>query len=170
MKITNAFTNVISKAANSDFMVNHIKKCDNAKFLARTLLLTSVAKDVFAYGLRVHNTLTNDSIPEDKKQFSADMDMASGITTAIVQIGTGFLVSSEKLQNGISNKLFKSLKNDPRAFGAAKASFSAISTMVFATLLAKRILTPLIASKVVYKKEHKNDNNHDKTASLNAKA
>ncbi len=85
------------------------------------------------------------------------MDMVTGITTAVVQIGAGFLVSNEKLQNGISNKLFKSLKNDPRAFGAAKASFSAISTMVFATLLAKRILTPLIASKIVYKKEHKND-------------
>lgn len=157
MKITNVMTNTLSKAANSNFMVNHIKKCDDAKFLTRTLLLTSVAKDVFAYGLRVHNTLTNDSIPEDKKQFSADMDMVTGITTAVVQIGAGFLVSNEKLQNGISNKLFKSLKNDPRAFGAAKASFSAISTMVFATLLAKRILTPLIASKIVYKKEHKND-------------
>ncbi len=69
MKITNVMTNTLSKAANSNFMVNHIKKCDNAKFLTRTLLLTSVAKDVFAYGLRVHNTLTNDSIPEDKKQF-----------------------------------------------------------------------------------------------------
>ncbi len=154
MKITNA----LSKAANSNFMVNHIKKCDDPKFLARTLLLTSVAKDVFAYGLRVHNTLNNDSIPEDKKKFSADMDTASGIITAIVQIGTGFLVSNEKLQNGIANKLFKSLKNDKRAFSAAKTSFSAISTMVIATLLAKRIATPLIASKVVYKSEHKNDN------------
>ena len=149
--------NIISKAANSNFMVKHIEKCNDPKFLTRTLLLTSVTKDVFAYGLRVHNTLNNDSIPEDKKQFSADMDMASGITTAIVQICAGFLVSNEKLQNGISNKLFKSLKNDPRKFGAAKTSFSAISTMVVATLLAKRILTPLITTKIVYRKEHKND-------------
>ncbi len=162
MKISGVISNTLSKAANSNFMVNHIKKCDNPKFLSRTLLLTSVAKDVFAYGLRVHNTLNNDSIPEDKKRFSADMDMASGITTAVVQIGTGFLISNEKLQNSISNKLFKSLKDNARAFNAAKTSFNAISTMVVATLLAKRILTPLIATKLVHKKEHKNDLNESK--------
>lgn len=149
--------NIISGVANSNLMVNHIKKCSDPKFLTRTLLLTSVAKDVFAYGLRVHNTLTNDKIPEDKKKFSAHMDTASGITTAIIQIGTGFLVSNEKLQNGITNKLFQSIKNNEKMFNAAKASFSAISTMVIATLFAKRILTPLIASKMVYKVDHKND-------------
>ncbi len=47
---------ILSKAANSNFMVSHIEKCKDPKFLTRTLLLTSVAKDVFAYGLRVHNT------------------------------------------------------------------------------------------------------------------
>ena len=149
--------NIISKAANSNFMVKHIEKCNDPKFLTRTLLLTSVTKDVFAYGLRVHNTLNNDSIPEDKKQFSADMDMASGITTAIVQIGAGFLVSNEKLQNGISNKLFKSLKNDPRKFGAAKHHLAQFLQWLLQPF-CKRILTPLIASKIVYKAEHKNDN------------
>lgn len=155
MKIQKALSNI----ANSKFMVNHIKKCEDPKFLTRTLLLTSVAKDVFAYGLRVHNTLTNDKIPEDKKKFSAHMDMATGITTAIVQIGAGFLVSNEKMQNGIANKLFAPIKNNKRAFNRARASFSAISTMVIATLFAKRILTPLIASKMVYRIDHKNDGN-----------
>lgn len=153
--------NVLSNIANSKFMINHIQKCDNAKFLTRTLLLTSVSKDVFAYGLRVKNTLENDKIPEDKKRFSAHMDMASGITTALVQISTGFLMSNEKLQEGIAKCLFKPILNDKRTFGAAKSSFSAISTMVVATLFAKRILTPLIASRVVYKAEHKSENNKE---------
>lgn len=149
---------ILSNIANSKLMTNHIQKCDNPKFLTRTLLLTSVAKDVFAYGLRVKNTLENDNIPEDKKKFSAHMDMATGITTALVQISTGFLMSSEKLQNGIAKKLFKPVLDDKKIFNAAKSSFSAISTMIVATLFAKRILTPLIASKIVYKAEHKNDN------------
>jgi len=148
---------ILSNIANSKFMKEHIEKCNNPKFLTRTLLLTSVSKDVFAYALRVKNTLQNDKIPEDKKKFSAHMDTASGIITALVQIGTGFLVSSEKFQNGISNRLFKSIANDKRAFKAAAASFNAISTMVIATLFAKRILTPLIASKLVYKIDHKHD-------------
>ncbi len=158
MKIPNILANI----ANSKFMTNHIQKCDDAKFLTRTLLLTSVAKDVFAYGLRVKNTLENDKIPEDKKKFSAHMDMASGITTAAVQIAAGFLISGEKLQNAITGKLFKPLINDKRALNAAKSSFSAISTMVVATLFAKRILTPLIASKMVYRAEHKNDSSQSK--------
>ena len=160
MKISNVLANI----ANSKFMVNHIQKCDDAKFLTRTLLLTSVAKDVFAYGLRVKNTLENDKIPEDKKKFSAHMDMATGITTAAVQIGAGFLVSNDKLQTNIANKLFKPILNDKRAFHSAKTSFSAISTMIIATLFAKRILTPLIASKMVYKLEHKNDNKNGNNA------
>lgn len=158
--------NILADIANSKFMVNHIKKCDDPKFLTRTLLLTSVSKDVFAYGLRVHNTLKNDKIPEDKKKYSAHMDLASGITTAVVQIGTGFLMSNEKFQNGIAQKLFKPLKDNKRAFNAAKTSFSAISTMVVATLLAKRILTPLIASRLVYRAEHA----HDKDAKTNKNA
>ena len=140
MKISNVLANI----ANSKFMVNHIQKCDDAKFLTRTLLLTSVAKDVFAYGLRVKNTLENDKIPEDKKKFSAHMDMATGITTAAVQIGAGFLVSNDKLQTNIANKLFKPILNDKRAFNSAK--------------------TPLIASKMVYKLEHKNDNKNGNNA------
>lgn len=161
---------ILSGIANSKFMVNHIKKCEDPGFLTRTLLLTSVSKDVFAYGLRVHNTLTNDKIPEDKKKFSAHMDMASGITTAIVQIGTGFLVSNKKIQNGITNKLFAPIKNNARAFKAAKASFSAISTMVIATLFAKRIITPFVASKIVYKIDHKNDSQKQDNKTLKTTA
>ena len=36
--------------------------------------------------------------------------------------------------------------------------------MIIATLFAKRILTPLIASKMVYKLEHKNDNKNGNNA------
>lgn len=150
-------SNLLSNIANSKFMTNHIEKCKNPKFIARTLLLTSVSKDVFAYGLRVKNTLENDRIPEDKKKFSAHMDLASGIITAIVQTGVGFLMSNENFQDSISNKLFNSIKDNKRAFKAAKTSFSAISTLVAATLFAKRMLTPIIANKIVYKLDHKND-------------
>lgn len=166
MKIQSVLANI----ANSKFMVNHIKKCDDPKFLTRTLLLTSVSKDVFAYGLRVHNTLKNDKIPEDKKKYFAHMDLASGITTAVVQISTGFLMSNEKFQNNIAKKIFKPLKDNKRAFNAAKTSFSAISTMVVATLLAKRILTPLIASRLVYRVEHAHDKNTKTDTNIQNKA
>lgn len=143
-----------SSFANSNIVKKHISKSsDNAKFLTRTLLLTSVSKDVFAYGLRVKNTLDNKEIPQEKKDFSVKMDAASGIATAVTQIGTGLLVSSDKFQNFFADKLFKSLKDNPAKFASAKTSFSAVSTLVLASVVAKRILTPLIATKIASQDE-----------------
>lgn len=140
---------IASEIASSNIVKKHIQKSgDSSKFLARTLLLTSVSKDVFAYALRVNNTMQNKDIPEDKKQFTAKMDAASGVATAITQIGTGLIVSSEKFQDFFTDKLFKSLKDSPKELKHAKTAFNAVSTLVLASVLAKRILTPLIASKL----------------------
>ena len=144
--------NLVSSLANSKFVKKHIEKSsNNSGYLARTLLLTSVSKDVFAYGLRVRNTLKNDEIPEDKKKFTAEMDAASGVATALTQIGTGFLVSSKKFQDALSSKLLKSLEKNSKEYANAKSALNAISTLVLASILAKRILTPLIASKIAEK-------------------
>lgn len=150
---------IVSNIANSKLIKRHITKSVNdPKFLSRTLLVTSVSKDVFAYALRVENTLHNDEIPEDKKAFTAKMDAASGLATAVTQIGTGLLISGGKFQNFVSDKLFKSLENDPKALKSAKASFSALSTLILASVFAKRIVTPLIAAKCAsyHKKDSKN--------------
>ena len=140
--------NIIKTIFNSEFVKNQIRKSSSdPKFLARTLLITSVTKDVFAYGLRVHNTLNNDKIPQDKKEYTAKVDAFSAIATAITQIGTGFLVSSDKFQNFCTDKLFSSLKNSPKELKHAKNAFNALSTLILASVFAKRILTPIIAVK-----------------------
>ena len=113
--------NIPKRIFNSEFVKNHIKKSSSdSKFLARTLLLTSVSKDVFAYGLRVHNTLNNEKIPQDKKEYSAKVDAATAVATAVTQIGTGVLVSSDKFQNFCTNKLFSSLKDSPKNLNMPK--------------------------------------------------
>lgn len=148
----------ITKAIfNSEFVKKQISKSSSdPKFLARTLLITSVSKDVFAYGLRVHNTLNNDKIPQDKKEYTAKMDAASAVATAVTQIGTGILVSSDKFQNFCTNKLFGSLKDSPKELKHAKTAFNALSTLVLASVFAKRILTPIIAVEMVsYEDKHK---------------
>ncbi len=146
---------------NSEFVKTHIRKSSSdSKFLARTLLLTSVSKDVFAYGLRVHNTLNNDKIPQDKKEFSAKVDAATAVATAVTQIGTGILVSSDKFQNFCTNKLFSSLKDSPKELKHAKIAFNAVSTLVLASVFAKRIITPIIAIKTA---SHKHKDKNKKT-------
>ena len=153
--------NIAKTIFNSEFVKKHISKSSSdPKFLARTLLLTSVSKDVFAYGLRVHNTLNNDKIPQDKKEYTAKMDAASAVATAVTQIGTGILVSSDKFQNFCTNKLFSSLKNSPKELKHAKTAFNALSTLVLASVFAKRILTPIIAVEMVScENKHKQKHN-----------
>lgn len=151
-----------SGLANLRPVKNHIiKSGSDPKLLARTLLITSVSKDVFAYALRVKNTLNNDEIPEDKKNFTAKMDAATCVATAVTQIGAGFIVSSEKFQSFFTDKLFKSLKNSPKELKNAKAAFNAVSTLVLASIGAKRILTPLIATKIA--SFHENDDKQKPT-------
>ena len=58
----------LNKVSNSNFVKNHVtKSIKDPSFLTKTLLLTSVSKDVFAYALRVNNVAKNKEIPEDKK-------------------------------------------------------------------------------------------------------
>ena len=140
--------NITKRIFNSELVKKQIRRSSsNPKFLARTLLITSVSKDVFAYGLRVHNTLNNKNIPQDKKEYTAKVDAASAVATAITQLGTGFLVSSDKFQKFCTDKLFSSLKNSPKELKHAKTAFNALSTLVLASVFAKRILTPIIAVK-----------------------
>ncbi len=153
-------TNKLGNFANSHFVKNHIEKCiKNPQFLTNTLLATSVSKDVFAYALRVHNTLKNDEIPKDKKSFVAKMDATTGIVTALVQISTGLLISNDKIQEKICKHLFSELKDNPKKFKQASQGFKTISVLIGATLIAKRVLVPLIASPIAGYLENKNKQN-----------
>lgn len=147
----------INGFANSNFVKKHINKCiENPDFLTKTLLVTSISKDVFAYALRVQNTLKNDEIPDDKKSFVAKMDAATGITTAVVQFGTGLLIANQKIQKAICKTLFSQI-TDERKFKQASEGFRSVSTLIGATLIAKRVIVPLIASPIAgYYEKKKN--------------
>ncbi len=150
----------LNNFAHSSFVKRHIDKCiQNPEFLTKTLLATSVSKDVFAYALRVHNTMKNNEIPEDKKSFVAKMDATTGFITAIVQISTGLTLANKKVQGAICKRLFSSLDKNSKQFKQASSGFAVVSTLVGATLLAKRILVPLISAPIAgyLENNHKND-------------
>lgn len=150
----------LNNFANSNFVRKHIDNCiENPQFLTKTLLLTSVSKDVFAYALRVNNTLLNDEIPQDKKSFVSKMDAATGVTTAIVQLGTGLTLANKKVQKTICKKLFSELGENTKKFKQASAGFAIVSTLVGATLFAKRILVPLISAPIAGHLEKKHNQN-----------
>lgn len=153
----------LNKVSNSAFVKNHVtKSIKDPSFLTKTLLLTSVSKDIFAYAIRVKNTAKNKEIPKDKKHFIMTMDAVTGVTTTIVQLGTGFLIANKKLQDKVCSKIFSNLEKNSRAYKNASRGFAALSTLIGATLLAKRILVPAISSKITGKIEqnYANKNNN----------
>ncbi len=133
---------------------------DTPKFAARMLLLTSITKDIFSYTCRIKNAKKNKEIPEDKKSFVIQMDRATRIVTAAVQLCTGLLISSSKLQNAITSKLFKNITDNPQIINFAKNNFASFSTLIFSTLFAKRIIVPLLSTPLagyLIKKTSKNE-------------
>ena len=146
--------NPLTKITNSDLVNRHIKRAiEDDTFAAKTLVAINVAKDVFAYGTRFATTMKNKEIPEEKRPFVASMDLMSGVVTAAMQIGVGFSLANPKFQDKIWDKTFKNCKfND---VVAAKKGFSQILALIGSTVLAERILVPLIATPAAEQFEKK---------------
>ena len=154
--------NLLNKVANSGFVNNHIQKTirDDA-FAAKTLVSLNVAKDVFAYGIRFATTMKNEEIPKERRPFVASMDLMSGVITAIMQIGVGYSLANPKIQDKIWDKFFKNCKFDNIV--SAKKGFSQILALIGSTILAERILVPLIATPAAEKFEKKVFHHNTKT-------
>ena len=144
----------LNKITNSELVNKHIKRViEDDTFGAKTLVAINVAKDVFAYGARFATTMKNEEIPEEKRPFVASMDLMSGVVTAAMQIGVGFSLANPKFQDKIWDKTFKNCKfND---IVAAKKGFSQILALIGSTVLAERILVPLIATPAAEQFEKK---------------
>lgn len=162
-------TSLLNKITNSELVNKHIHKAiKDDTFAAKTLVTINVAKDVFAYGARFATTMNNKEIPEEKRPFVASMDLMSGVVTAAMQIGVGYSLANPKFQNKIWDKFFKNCKfND---IVAAKKGFSQIMALIGSTILAERILVPLIATPAAEKFEkkffhHKTNTNNQNTLS-----
>ena len=138
-------TNIISPITQSKFFNNHLKRVINDDaFAAKTIVVCSVMKDVFAYSVRYKTTMENKKIPEKRRPFVAAMDLASGIVTAIAQIAVGFSIASPKIQNKLWNGLFKNAQFKDIAI--AKKSFATILAIIGSGLIPERIIVPLLAT------------------------
>ncbi len=147
-------SSMINKITQSTGFNNHLKRVINDDaFAAKTIVVCSVMKDVFAYTVRYKTTMDNEKIPEKRRPFVAAMDMASGIVTAIAQIAVGFSIASPKLQNKLWNAMFKDAKF--KNIGVAKKSFATILALVGSGVITERIIVPLLATPLAEYMEKK---------------
>jgi hypothetical protein len=150
------------------------KLVNDPKFSLRFLILANTAKDAINCGFYVNQSLNNKDIPEEKRKFVAALDMANGILMIGAQLLLGFKFTSKEVQDKITKKLFgnlekkattfvnKSIISNPTNFTAdlriklrntaklipesCKKGFTAISTIIVTTVLAKRVIVPFIAT------------------------
>lgn len=162
------------KISKSELMRNHLSKMakDPEGYGLRFLVLANIAKDVVNCGFYVNQSLNNKDIPEEKRKFVAALDMANGMVMISLQLLLGFGFTSKKVQEKITNKLFGGLEEAATNFtknriaannfpdriryklmdsvknipAGCKTGFTAISTIVVTTILAKRVLAPFIAT------------------------
>lgn len=144
----------INAITQSNFFNKHLSKVINDDaFAAKTIVVCSVAKDVFAYTVRYKTTMDNEKIPEKRRPFVAAMDLASGVVTAIAQIVVGFAIASPKLQSKLWNAIFKDAQF--KNIGLAKKGFATILALVGSGVITERVLVPLIATPMAEKMKNK---------------
>lgn len=154
---------------------------NNAAWIAALGVGSIVLKDGFGCYLYVKQSLNNKKIPEDKRKFVAALDLANGGLMMLLQILMTYTISKKAFQEKIFEKLFgkmfnrqasKSIqavmetkdhlkgkvKGNPefhRALeGYRDASISALAsltTLIAATTIGKRVITPFIATPLADK-------------------
>ena len=147
-------SSILTPITQSKFFNNHLKRViSDDTFAAKTIVVCSVMKDVFAYSVRYKTTMENKKIPEKRRPFVAAMDLASGVVTSIAQIAVGFSIASPKVQNHLWKRIFgdAQFKN----IGLAKKSFATILALIGSGLITERIIVPLIATPLATLMENK---------------
>lgn len=165
----------------------------NPKNLGLMAITSIVLKDGLGCAMYVNQSLNNKNIPDDKRKFVAALDLTNGGLMILAQLAAYFTISSAKVQSVIFDKLFgKNFDNiakdkckqiikkvpkfkdiNSKAFeeifgkfkGDVKGFFGIFTSLVAATILAKRVIVPFIATPLADKAKNlmskKEDSNKD---------
>ena len=153
----------------------------NAAWIAGLGVASIVLKDGYGCYLYVTQSLNNKKIPEDKRKFVAALDLTNGGIMMLLQILMTYTISKKAFQAKMFDKMFGKMFNRQasksmqaimeskdhlkgkvkgnqqfhREFegykDAAISALGTLTTLIAATTVGKRILTPLIATPLADK-------------------
>lgn len=181
----------LAKSKPMNRALNYIEA--NPANAARMILMANVAKDAINCGFYTYQSLNNKDIPEEKRKFVASLDLANGLLMISTQLLAGLWFTTKSVQSKICNSLFGKVASNyeqfinnkypkidnqdlqakiqrsidhKKIFGKCKSGFTAISTVVITTIIAKRVIVPFIATPLASwfknsymdKKPHKPEN------------
>ena len=173
---TNLYQNMVAKKVDAKTI---------EKAVAYTTIGSIAIKDGVGCGMYVYQSLNNDKIPEKRRKFVAALDLTNGVLMIASQIAMFFAM--RKVNDKLFAKMFPSfnrgnIKQNVRIVRANEANagqtphkkreilngvealkctayevFKSVTELVAATILAKRIVVPFIATPLAKKVEAKMD-------------
>lgn len=153
----------------------------NAAWISGLGVASIVLKDGYGCYLYVTQSLNNKKIPEDKRKFVAALDLTNGGIMMLLQILMTYTISKKAVQANMFKKIFGKKFNRQASKGmqaileskdhlkgkikgnqqfhrefeayrdAAISALGTLTTLIAATTIGKRILTPLIATPLADK-------------------
>jgi hypothetical protein len=127
---------------------NHISKSRlSDSYSLKTLILADVVMDAYGNAADYVNISKNKNIPEKEKNYLKSYKIANGVMSCIIETVAGFLILGEATQKNLTKKLFGNIeKIDPLKYTALSKGIKAFSSIVIATVIAKRIIVPFIVT------------------------
>ena len=168
----------LSKAPGMDTVRKNFRN-KNMGFINGLGITSIILKDGLGCYMYVNQSLHNDKIPEDKRKFVAALDLANGGLMIAMQILMHMTISNKLVQKKMFNKLFgknfdrAALKTYQKVLGkrekftevqgkqfhkamdeikdSVNEAFSNLTSLAAATIIAKRMIVPFIATPLADK-------------------
>jgi len=154
-------------------------RADNMKFISAVGITSIILKDGLGCYLYVKQSLDNKKIPSDKRKFVAALDLTNGGLMIGMQLLMFKTFSNENFQEKLFGKLFNKYFDRPARKGYqallqhqekfknisgndfnemfesikkdARGTFGALTSLVAAVIIAKRVIVPFIATPLADK-------------------
>ena len=142
---SNAIEKGVNRVANSNFMRKAFS--ERAGEIAATVALASTTtKDAVNCIYYTKQSLENEKIPEEKRKFVAAIDLSNGVLNVLSQLTIGAYIKNKAPE--IFDFLFKKTKLTGGTLSAAKGGFVLLTTLIFAQIILKRVVTPFLATPI----------------------
>ena len=170
--------NAISGTRVSKYVCKNFEE-NNLKVIGGIAMLSIILKDGLGCYLYVKQSLHNKKIPEDKRKFVAALDLTNGGLMILMQLLMYKTISNEKIQAKLYDKFLKKYIDRParkayrellaktekfktlsgKEFNPAfeqfvknsRKTFGLLTSLVAATIIAKRVIVPFVATPLADK-------------------
>ena len=143
-----ATRNVCNAALNSK-LLKGISTKQAGDAAATIALVSTISKDAVNCAYYTYQSMTNEEIDPDKRNYVAGIDLFNGILNVVTQ-STAAVWIKDKLPGFFEKIASAKLKQNNDAFKLAQGGFTLLGTLVFAQIFLKRVVTPFIATPLAH--------------------